>query len=436
MLKENYSVFCDENGISKFPLTEQQRFSILQDEKAVKETGKKDGNMNLGNAIRLTFSVDYDRMEKSIQRVLDENDALTLILVKENGKYLQQVVTEYEFHLDTVDAEGADINERLQNAIENATAFLGQEIDYYQDISIRFRLIKLAEDDFLFVFVANHWIGDGSTFNLMIEQIFKYYEDLDAPREEKASFIDFVKYECDFVASEKGQKQLAYWRKELDGYKQLNLEPAGKGQPASAKDQFAQFESEKLNHIAQEFKTSQFNVMLLAYHIILSDLIGVDDTVIGFSCANRLKKQFYKTIGYLSRAVQHRLIVHNTDKLSELLEISKTKCNENLLNQQTSHYNDNSQFYISYQNFVVGKKNENNKFVSVKIPVKRVLNFFTMLVFENEEGLTLVMNGNENMFSADFIALFKKYLSIIVDMMYENPDVLVEDVRKKYRFES
>ncbi|MBQ3566906.1 MAG: hypothetical protein IJA12_06980, partial [Oscillospiraceae bacterium] len=224
-----------------------------------------------------------------------------------------------------------------------------------------------------------------------------------------------------------------YWKDELKEYKKINLELAGKGVSASAEDQFMQFETKKLNKIARKFKTSQFNVMLFVYHIILSDLLKTNDTIVGFSCANRLNKEFYKTIGYLSRAVQHRMIINDTDKLSDLLEISKVKCNENLANQQTSHYNDNSQFYISFQNFISKKKQEESILVPIKIPVKRVLDFFTMIVFEKSDELTLMLNGDEDIFSSDFINSLKKYLYVVVDMLYENPEASVANVRNAYQ---
>ena len=421
--------YKDENGVIDFPLAVQQKFHILNEEKALLEHGKRGGNLNSGQIFRFSFNVDSERMEKAIQRLFDENDALRLILVKKDGEYFQRVVEDYNFTLETDDLTSLPEDGRYDAAVAKASDLLNTEIDYYNELSAKFHLIKLGDEDFMLVIVAHHWIGDGSTLALIISEIMKYYNDPSAAKEEAASFIDFVKYEYDFVDSEKGRKQLAYWKEELDGYKQLDLSNAAAGDPAVPSDQFAKAGRTELDAAAKRFSTSQFNVMLTAYHVALTKILGQSDTIVGFSCANRLSKRFFRTIGYLSRAVQHRLIVHDSDRLCDLLETSKEKSSKNIANQQTSHYNDNSQFYISYQNFSVnGNKGFGEKVKAVQIPVKRVLDFFTMLVFENENDLNLMFAGDENKFTSDFIKRLMAYCMTTIKLLSEKPEVTVGEI--------
>lgn len=435
MKNRDYEYWKDENGVSEFPLAVQQKFIIIQEEDALKTYGKRDGNMNAGQACRMQLKVDVKRLEEVIQRVVDENDALRLIFLKKEEQYLQKVVIGYKVPLDFFDYTTESEEERYNLALRKATELLNEEIDYYNEIGVRFGLIKLAEEDYLFVCIAHHWIGDGSTLALIMGRIFEYYMNPMAKAdEETASFIDFVKYEYEFVDSERGQKQLKYWKDELVGYQQLDLAKAGEGSPATTADMFALIDKKNLREAAVKYTTSEFNVMLLAYHIAISKILEINDTIIGFSCANRLKKKYLKTIGYLSRAVQHRLVINDTDKLSELLRISVEKTAQNITNQQTSHYNDSSQFYISYQNFVAGnnKDSSNDKITQVQIPVKRVLNFFTMLVFDKEDELSLVMAGNEEMFSSTFITKLKKYINCAIELLNTEEQATVSDVQKLY----
>ena len=215
----------------------------------------------------------------------------------------------------------------------------------------------------------------------------------------------------------------------MEGYKQLDISKAAEGTPSEPSDQVKKIAKANVDKAAQQNKTSNFNVMLLSYHIALSQILEQNDTVIGFSCANRLKKKYYKTIGYLSRAVQHRLTVSDDDKLSDLIAVSVKKFTENMANQQTSHYNDNSQFYITHATYQ--KKDSLAK--PLYIPVKRVLTFLLMAVFEEGSDISIKFAGDNNMFTKEFLAEFTKYIECTVELLAETPDATIDDVKKAYK---
>jgi hypothetical protein len=432
-----YNFYVDENGVSEFPLCALQKFIILVEEMALKMHGKRNGNMNVAAAWRMSFPIDVDRLERSIEKVINENDALRLIFLKKDEEYLQKVIAHYDnFKLKVTEPQGKTEKDRLEYATKHIINVAEQEIDYYNEIGVRFELVKLSDNDFIFVIVGHHWIGDGSTMALMIDSILRYYKDMNAEKPAAASFMEYIKYEDEFVKSERGQKQLEYWRDELKGYKKFDLTKASVGRRATKEDQSASLNLEAFSKIASGYNTSIFNVVLLAYHIAISKFFGVSDTVIGFSVANRTKKEFLKTIGYLSRAVQHRMIINDSDKLADLLAVSKAKFSTNLANQQTAHYNEGSQFYITYANFIGSKEASSNADISgitpYELPIDRVLTFFTLAGIERETELTLNFIGDPQLFCADFIEAFRKYLPSVIDVLNDSGNNTVADVQKRF----
>ena len=74
--------YVDENGQWEFPLGLRQLAMVQMDLNGRNKYGQDSGVGNVGNGLRMRFPIDRQRLEQSIQRVVDENDALRLILVQ------------------------------------------------------------------------------------------------------------------------------------------------------------------------------------------------------------------------------------------------------------------------------------------------------------------------------------------------------------------
>ena len=98
--------YVDENGQWEFPLGLRQLAMVQMDLNGRNKYGQDSGVGNVGNGLRMRFPIDRQRLEQSIQRVVDENDALRLILVQKGDTYTQRVLTHYQFQLQVYEAQG------------------------------------------------------------------------------------------------------------------------------------------------------------------------------------------------------------------------------------------------------------------------------------------------------------------------------------------
>ncbi|MCR5141223.1 MAG: hypothetical protein K6C68_01630 [Ruminococcus sp.] len=431
--------YTDTNGNTEFPLRNRQAFMLRLEQQALEKYGKREGNGNCGQGMRVRFPIDEKRLEKAIRRVINENDALRLILVDKKNtpipqvdNMMQKVVLDPEFTLETYTVNGDTEEERLAAAVEVAKNEMHKAIDYFNELSIKLFLIKMAEDDYLLVWIAHHWIGDGSTSGLVLDQVFRYYSDPDAETLPHASFIDFISEEKEFLNTEKGQKQLEYWRSEVDGYELLDLSRAAIGEPGTGEDQFYKIPMADPERVSKKFNTSCFNVILLGYHLGVSILLDTKDTIIGVTSANRMNKKYFHTMGYFAHSTQHRIIAEDSDRLSDLIELSKNKFSSNMANLQTAYYYDKMQFCLTYQNFVAGTKTKEQNITPVSIPSKRVVDQFFMLVFEGDTDMTFVMVGNGNIFTTEFDRSLKRYIELTVELLENDPDATVADLKKRF----
>ena len=113
--------YVDENGQWEIPLGLRQLAMVQMDLNGRNKYGQDSGVGNVGNGLRMRFPIDRQRLEQSIQRVVDENDALRLILVQKGDTYTQRVLTHYQFQLQVYEAQGDTEQERLQSAVAIAS---------------------------------------------------------------------------------------------------------------------------------------------------------------------------------------------------------------------------------------------------------------------------------------------------------------------------
>lgn len=429
---DQFTFYKDKNGNEEFELGFMQNVMFYNSDMNCEIAGEKKGFANIGSAFRIRMKIDTDRMEKSLQRIFDENEMLRIIAVQK-GKYsyMQKIVTNYKFHLDVFDAEGNTPEEKYNNAIAKATKIMQQYIDCYHNISAHPFLIRLAEDDYFFVVVTHHWVGDGASLGIIMGQIFKYYMNPHAETVPSGSYLDYLEEERTFKFSEKGQKELEFWKNEFDGYQKIDLSKATIGEPGSSEDLSFSIDISKASKIAAVKKTSVFQVILLAYHVGLDVVIGESDVAIGATSACRSNK-YSNTVGFFAHSAFHRLQLTDSDNLYEQLGTSVQKHSKAMSNIHTTFdFYDNMQFCISYLPGSSSKKGGLD-FEQIPIPSVREVASFYLGAFEYPDKILLDFIGSGRIFTTKFRYMLRDAIVSTLEVMYDNENATVADVKKYY----
>lgn len=411
-----YKFLKDESGNEEFPLSFMQEYMIKQSEMGFEKTGKREGYTNAGNAVRISMKLDIDRFEKSIGRFINENEMLRSIAVKINGEYTQKIIENYDYKLKLIMSEGNTKDARYNFAVDIAAKEVQMPFDYFNDISFNPLLIKIDEDDYIFVIIADHWISDGASMSVLLGGIFNYYFNPDAKKAAGNSYLQYIKDEREFQTSEKGKKQAEYWNKELSGYELVDIEKAAVGKKSSGIDHFYKFDIAKLAAVSARFKTNNFYVMLLAFHMALSFYFEKDDIVIAATSANRTMKYMH-TFGLFAHSVANRMSVKDDDKLADLLKFAMKKHSENMMNLQACYRFDILQFCMAYQNFIPNSSKNALpvEMAELKLPSKRKFDRFYIGAYESEKEMILVMLGDGERYSEDFMNCIRIGIESTID---------------------
>lgn len=418
----NYTFIKNENGEEFFDLTVQQKFMLSDDETNKGYVDRCAGTFNVPVPIRLFGKLDLKRFEESISKTLEYYDSLRIICYNVDGEYKQKFIEKLDFKLEVTDAVGDSQEEREKYVFENVMKFVNSPINTETNmgkILWKYVLYKINEEDYVFVFMMHHSVSDGTSQQLFGHTLLNFYAGKD--NGDPKSYINYLKYDLDFKNSERGKAQIEYWHKELEGYKNIDLNTIAPVGQEEAKHITFETDMSLMDSVAEKTGASRLVVYMAAYHIALSKVLKNPDVVVGLSCANRTRIQFLKTVGYFSRAAQNRVILNENMKYTELIDILKDKISKNVEAQQTADLNDQGQFMISYGAYKVvtgrQKLTDDIECEILQANPERAFRFFIICAYEFPDHVLSDLHGNPNVFSIKFQeALASEIQKAIEDM--------------------
>ena len=424
----------DAEGNEEFELTKQQEFMLKDDEKNKGFIDRCAGTFNVPVPLRLYGKLDIKKFEESLQKTIDFFDALRLEYVERDGKFSQKVKKEIPLKLEITKVEGDTQEEKVACAMELARKFVNAPINEGTNIGKqlwKYVMYEIDEEDYIFVFVMHHSMSDGTSQQILGKTLMNFYAGED--NGEPYLYRDFIQYDKDFIASERGIEQVKYWTNELDGYKRVNGDVFAPKGEEEQKHISMKTDMELFNKISEKTGASRLMIYMTAYHVALSKVLNEPDVMVGLSCANRTRIKFMKTLGYFSRGAQNRVVITDDMKYSDMLEAMKNKINKNLEAQQTAHLFDQGQFMISYGAYkvVTDKIALGDTGIDceiLQINPERAFAFFIICAYEFPDYVLSDFHGNPNVYSIAFQEGLAKYIQEAIQVMSEDPDALIKDL--------
>lgn len=425
----------NENVKNKLPMPYQEEYLLLVEEKL------NSGDMNCAFGFRFHTGIDRDILEKAIMMIAKENDALRMKIVKENGKYYQYCEDSIDFSLEMREPAGDTAEERYNHAYEEMLAEIKQRMPVGDDHFLwQSRLYKIDTEDYVLMFNLHHAISDGYSAGIITDKLKKYYSAMrngETPESiPAADYMEFIKIDLELSDKDKGKKQMKYWRNELDGYKELDLSPFVREDDEKKMTKIVNIDLAQIDRAAKKSGTTHFAVLMTAYHMAISKTTGVNDTVIGFACANRNEKRFRNTIGFLTRAVQNRLIIDENLSMNELVKTNFKKISENVSNQNimVAGTTDNSksliQFHCTYSPTVFDSKEmrfDGKPYEIVQFITEHRVDFLTAMVYEYDDHIMLLFVADTQFIGSQLIEKVSSGIAESIRLIDECGDMLYKD---------
>ena len=181
--------------------------------------------------------------------------------------------------------------------------------DLARDLLLRARLFRLGEADHILFLTMHHIASDGWSMGLLVRELSILYEAFvegkPSPLPElPIQYADFAVWQREWLQGEVLEKQLGYWRKQLEGAPALLELPTDRPRPAmqSYRGAVMPWELPKpllvaLRELSRREGATLFMTLLAGFQTLLHRYTGGDDILVGSPIAGRNRMEIEPLIG-------------------------------------------------------------------------------------------------------------------------------------------
>ncbi|MEN8220081.1 MAG: amino acid adenylation domain-containing protein, partial [Pseudomonadota bacterium] len=269
---------------------------------------------NIGGYLRIDGTINPVILEKALNQVIEENDALRIILQEGENLPTQAFAQNIHIKLDFYDFSAQE------NAHELAFAWMkqsfGKLFQLYDNPLFQFALCKIAPDCYYLYQKYHHIIVDGWAISLLVQRVGAAYNALTSRQfgeQKHYCYQNFLQNDQAYLNSEKFAKAKRYW---LNKYSEIP-------EPLLTRHYAAQFGDKiipsqlsflhlkrpfynQLIEFAKENKASTFHLFLGILYCYFSKTTGQKDIVIGLPILNRGTAAFKQTLGLFTNIIPAR----------------------------------------------------------------------------------------------------------------------------------
>ncbi|MBV9821823.1 MAG: non-ribosomal peptide synthetase, partial [Actinobacteria bacterium] len=254
---------------------------------------------------------DPDLLEEAFAAVVRQHETLRTCLQMRDGELVQLVYPEVPISIERTDLRELPAAERAARAQQIATADAAAPIPLDSAPLWRARLIRRADDDWLFVFVVHHAVFDAQSVANFSQSLVTAYRAVaagtvpDLP-ELPIQYADFAAWQRQRLASGELDSQLEYWKQKLAGLPGPLELPSGTAPRRSEQDEHLGDSvtfglpaevREQVYELARASRTTPFVVLLSGFVALLNRLTVRTDLVVGSPVSGRMLPELAPVIG-------------------------------------------------------------------------------------------------------------------------------------------
>ncbi|MEU9482041.1 condensation domain-containing protein, partial [Streptomyces sp. NPDC048191] len=260
-------------------------------------------------AVRLGGRLDRVALGRAWRGMCDRHEILRTRYVMDGAAPVQVIDEPRPVDLMDVDLSDADADSRERRAVEMFRAESAGAFDVEREWPLRGTLVRLAEDDHVLVVVFHHVACDAWSTRLFMEELSELYLAFAGGRscelaEPELQYADFAVWQREYLSGERLERELDYWRDQLDGLTPLELptdrpRPAARGfEGAEVTVSFPAGLDERVKKTAAQYGVTPFVVLLTAYQLVLSRYVGRQDIAVGTVVSGRGRPELQGMLGY------------------------------------------------------------------------------------------------------------------------------------------
>ncbi|HEX8184647.1 MAG TPA: amino acid adenylation domain-containing protein, partial [Blastocatellia bacterium] len=286
---------------------------------------------NVAGAMRLKGPLDVPVLERSLDEIVRRHEALRTTFRVVDDQPIQVVNPAASFALPFIRVCGARGAEREAEARRLASEEAQKPFDLAEGPLIRAGLLHLDDEDHMLMIAMHHIVCDGWSIGVFVKELAALYEAFSEGKpsplpELPIQYIDFARWQREWLQGETLAAQLDYWRNELAGAPAaLNL-PADRPRPAiqsySGSRHTFQIErdlAEAVKALSLQEGATLFMLLLAAFKALLGRYTSQQGIVVGSPIAGRSRVETEGLIGCFINTLVLRSDLSDDPRFVDLL---------------------------------------------------------------------------------------------------------------------
>ncbi|CAB3759999.1 non-ribosomal peptide synthetase [Paraburkholderia solisilvae] len=270
-------------------------------------------------------------LRRALDALIARHETLRTHFAVEAGEPVQIVTPAAAAPLETTDLSSVPRHDRAAAAQTLAVAQAARPFDLGRAPLFRVHAIHLAPDEHQLVLTIHHIVADGWSMRVLFRELSALYV---AFVEERAAsltplsvqYADFTIWQRESLKGEPFERQLAFWRSQLEDAPPLLELPTDRPRPAvpTYRGALHNFSldtalTQAVRSFAQREGATPFMVLLAAFKLLLARYSNERDIVVGTPIANRTRVELEALIGFFANTLVLRSRIDDTQDFRELL---------------------------------------------------------------------------------------------------------------------
>jgi amino acid adenylation domain-containing protein len=409
---------------------------------------------NIPRAIRLTGALNVDALESALNGIVERHEVLRTTYGSERGQPRQIVAPHLKLSLPVIDLSRLPATERDKEARRLAHEPASTPFDLAKDPMTRNLLLKMGDEDHILVLITHHIASDGWSSGILLRELTALYEAalLGKPAtlpELPIQYADYAVWQRNWLQGEVLEKQLQYWKEQLEGAPPVLSLPTDRPRPEKPTFRGAMHHfllsvslAEAIRALSRQQGGTAFMTMLAAFQTLVLHYTKQPDIVLGTDLANRTTVQTEALIGFFVNLLALRTDLSGDPTFEQLLgrvrevalgayahqDLPFDKLVEELQPERSLSHNPVVQVLFVQQNTPRAASPmpglEMTPYL-LEVPSKFDMVVF---VFENDKGVSGLWLYNPDLFDATTVARMEGLYRLLLEKVTANPAIRLSEL--------
>ncbi len=287
---------------------------------------------NVPRAIRFSGPLNIEALRASLTEIVRRHEPFRTHFSNVDGE-LRQIIDRDDIRIPLIeiDLTCLDEAEREAEGKRLAREEAARPFDLNTGPVIRTTLLRLGEHEHVLLLTTHHIVSDAWSATILFREFGQLYEGFANGKYVSLAplaiqYADFAEWQRDWLQGEQLEKQLSYWKRQLEGVPtELSL-PLDFPRPATQTFQGAYKAlalppalSKKLTELSNRESTTLFMTLLAAFKTLLYRYTSYEDIVIGSPIAGRNRAEVEDLIGFFINTLALRTSLAGNPTFRELL---------------------------------------------------------------------------------------------------------------------